>query len=386
MNGHTGKKYLRLAGLIMIRNNNSNEVAVVRKILFVLLLYILGLCLVQPSLAFDEYESENMREIRELFEHRSVLLAENHEKLQPFTGSGRVLDQDGDPVSGAEVEVHWAYLDPDQDFKKVILKKWVKADMNGDFTFTLEKAHEPYINNVKSREYEFKRNLSPYFTLNPSEEKRMMANSENEPILLYMRKLNSTTFLLKSGVSHYFKEPNTTLRYTMIPGLLRPIDPDLSKLKKPEQNDLIFTVNKNGDGSYTMHIQPVPEIGGSMQILDDYLYAAPTGGYSQEISLTIRPEDGKVTKYLYFTSRKSSVYSRMEMELRVRDEGDLQFHSSTWSNPYGKRNLEWEPELPNKLRHKLRNEAEEALINGKLVEEPTDLQALIDQYLAVETN
>jgi hypothetical protein len=363
--------------------------------LFFLSIMFLHLAIPQASTAGEVvdgvyYSDEALEKRQLLLDLREAINNPPQDIPEPesFTGYGRVIDQHGNPVVNARVEAQWDRFEIVSGFglKRLVDDELFNTDPNGYFAVTTPNGAIPILFGVEAKGYEEQMWLSPYADKHGKERDDMMKNSANDPIILHMRKLNPTTFLLKSGVSHYFKEPNTTLRYTMIPGLLRPIDPDLSKLKKPEQNDLIFTVNKNGDGSYTMHIQPVPEIGGSMQILDDYLYAAPTGGYSQEISLTIRPEDGKVTKYLYFTSRKSSVYSRMEMELRVRDEGDLQFHSSTWSNPYGKRNLEWEPELPNKLRHKLRNEAEEALINGKLVEEPTDLQALIDQYLAVETN
>ncbi len=345
-----------------------------------LLLFFLGLCLVQLGWTAEEYESENMKEVRQYLKEMLVTLAENHENLQPVSGYGRVLDQHGDPVPGAKVEVHWSYYDPDQYFKIIVLDKWVIADGNGNFTFILQKAHEPYINQVKSRGYEFQPNLSPYFSAEPDEENSMMANLNNEPITIYMRKLNPTTFLLKSSVSYYCKEPNVTLSYTMIPGLLDPVKPNLSNFRKPEQHDLIFTVTKNEDDSSTMHIKPIPTIGGSIQILDDFFYEAPSGGYSQEATITIPSGDGKIKKYIYFTSRNPAVYSRMAINLRIRDDGKLSFGSTTRTNPYGKRNLEWEPDLPNKLRHILRKEAEKALQAGTLPEEPADLQQLIEQY------
>ncbi|MCL7488874.1 MAG: carboxypeptidase-like regulatory domain-containing protein [Desulfobulbaceae bacterium] len=365
----------------LIERRKMRQDQIMRTGIVVIHLLLIGFCYIKTGWAAEEYESENMKEVRQILKDMLVTLEENHEKQEPITGYGRVLDQKGDPVSGADVKVQWDYYDPDQSFKIIVLDRWVTTDANGNFTFTVEKAHEPTIREVKAKGYDLLWDETPYYQLVPDEKNIMIANSNNEPVIIYMRKLNPTTFLLKSETGYYFKEPNTILRYTMIPGLMFKDDHDLSKMKKPEQNDLVFTVNNNEDGSYTMHIGPIPGIGGAMQMLDEYLYEAPADGYEPAASLTIRPEDGKLTKYLYFTSRKTPVYSRMTMELGIDDYGnELRFHCTTWTNPYGKRNLEWEPELPFDLFIKLRDEAEEALNNGTLPPEPEDLQALIEQY------
>jgi hypothetical protein len=363
-------------------SNNLNDGLKMKKAVWLLFVFLIWM----PSVTwsdddFSDSVKERLKSFQELEENWPEFLENHFKTIPPLTIRGRVLDQNDDPVPGAKVELHWDHFTSDKFYETIIETEFAITGEDGFFSHTVERAESLNLYHPSKKGYEYQRGRGgDFYQARGNVQDAMIKNSVNEPIIIYMRKLNPTTFLLKSGVSHYFKEPNTTLRYTMIPGLLRPIDPDLSKLKKSEQNDLIFIVNKNGDGSYTMHIQPVPEIGGSMQILDDYLYEAPAGGYGQEVALTILPEDGDVHKYLYFTSRKSSVYSRMEMELRVRDEGDLQFHSSTWSNPYGKRNLEWEPELPFDLEEKLEREAEDALQKGALPEESADLTELMEEY------
>lgn len=364
----------------MLNNKINYGLNVRMRVLFVLSILLLSPCSICGEEVFRDTESERMEMLKDLKANWPERLNEYLDTAPPLTIHGRVVDQNNDPVPGAEIDIHWEYFDKLEFYQTHIGTETIKTDSMGFFIFTKNNALDLTMYDVSRIGYEFKQELTPYYQAG-SGRKALRENSVQEPIIVYMRKLNPTTFLLKSSVSHSFKEPNTILRYTMIPGLMFKDDADLSKMKKPEQNDLVFTVNNNEDGSYTMHIQPIPGIGGAMQILDEYLYESPANGYEPAASLSIRPEDGKLTKYLYFTSRKTPVYSRMTMELRIDDyDNELRFHGTTWTNPYGKRNLEWEPELPSRLETKLFLEAEEALNNGILPSEPADLQALIEQY------
>lgn len=335
------------------------------------------------SIGNDEYvdiEGQRKKMIEELKANWPDRLNEYLKTVPPSTIKGRVIDQFNEPVPGAKVKMQWDYFDPNEFNTMRVGTEFVTTNNDGFFSFTVNHAFDLTMYEVSKKGYEFRRELTPYYQAG-SGQKALQENSVNEPIIIKMRKVNPTTFLLKSDVTHYYKEPSSIFRYTMTPGLLLKVDPDLSKLPKPEQNDLIFTVNKIENGSYTMHIQPIPGIGGSMQVLDDYLYEAPAEGYLPEVTLTIRPEDGVVKKYLYFISRKKPVYSRMKMEIKAdTTDNELEFRSGTWTNPYGKRNLEWEPELPSRLETKLFEEAEKALNNGTRPPEPENLQALIEQY------
>lgn len=336
-----------------------------------------------PSQAIgnDEYVDtvgQRLKMIDELKKNWPERLDEYLKTVPPATIKGRVIDQFNEPVPDASVKLQWEYFDPNEFYTIRIGTEFVTTNNDGLFSFTVNHAFDLTMFGVTRKGYELKQDLSPYYQAG-SGQQSLQVNSINEPIIIKMRKLNPTTFLLKSDVAHSFQEPSSLLRYTMIPGLLRKMDPDPGKLTKPEQNDLIFTVNKTDNGSYTVHIQPIPQIGGSMQVLDDYLYEAPADGYLPEVTLTIRPEDGEVKKYLYFISRKTPVYSRMTMDMQIVDN-ELRFRGDSWTNPYGKRNLEWEPELPSKLETKLFEEAEKALNNGACPPEPENLQALIEQY------
>jgi hypothetical protein len=327
------------------------------------------------------YSDQAMEKMRLLQKLQEAINDPNYEPrdVEPFTGYGRVLDQHDNPVANAKVEAHWWRNEVviGVGIKTHTDTVWVDTDQNGNFSVTTPNGAIPRLYGVKAKGYERQKKLTPYYQ---GDRESMMENSVNDPIIVYMRKLNPTTFVLKNETGYYFKESITHLCFTLNQGLLRKIDPDLSKIRKPEQNDFIFVVSKNQDNSFTVQIQPIPAIGGSMQILGDYLYEAPAEGYGQQATLTICPADGDVIKYLYFTSRNPAVYSRMTMDFRIRDDGQLSFSSTTWTNPYGKRNLEWEPELPSKLETRLFLEAETALKTGRLASEPVDLDQLIKQY------
>lgn len=329
------------------------------------------------------YSDEAIEKMQLLQQLRDAINDPNYEPrdVEPFTGYGRVLDQHDNPVANAKVEAHWWRNEVviGVGIKTHTDTVWVDTDQNGNFSVTSPNGAIPRLYGVAAKGYEERWDLTPYAD-HKNDRENMMKNSEADPIILYMRKLNPTTFVLKNETGYSFKESMTHLCFTLNQGLLRKIDPDLSKLRKPEQNDLIFIVSKNQDNSFTMQIQPIPAIGGSMQILNDYLYKAPAEGYGQQATITICPADGDVTKYLYFTSRNPAVYSRMTMDFRIRDDGQLSFSSTTWTNPYGKRNLEWEPELPSKLETRLFLEAENALKTGRLASEPVDLDQLVEQY------
>ena len=350
-----------------------------------LCIFFLFFSVILPGTAFAqlEFHTESERQriemARDLEENWTERVQEINELLSQQTIHGRVLDQNNEPVVGAQVKLQWNYFDLKEFWGIHVETRYVSTNANGYFNHTVNQGFELSLFGVSKSGYEFKSETGGDYYQDYADEEAMIANSINEPIIIYMRKLNPTTFLLKSEVSRRLEE-SVTLRYTMIPGLLIPIKPDLSNLKKPEQHDLIFTVTRNEDNSYILHIRPIPDVGGSMQLLDDYMYEAPAEGYASDLTIIARPEEEKIHKYLYFTSRNPPVYSRMEIRTKVRSDGKLSFKGSTWTNPYGKRNLEWEPELPFDLEEKLEKEAENALNSGSLPTEPSDLQQLIDQY------
>jgi hypothetical protein len=290
--------------------------------------------------------------------------------MAPFTIYGKVVDQYGEAVSNAQVRVGWFYLTlPDLGLSTG--EKWVNTDNTGVFSCFILRGDSPSIAEIKKKGYEYIRSSDPTSELGDQAKEEGFKNSD-DPFVFKMRKLGPTTYIYHYDGGGEFSSPDEFVIYDIFHRGFDPIDRELTKLGNPERYDLIFDVTKSGDG-YTMNILPVQETG-SMQIVDQLLYEAPADGYQPEVTINMTAGERRET-YLYFTSRDPAVYSRMEMILDADNER-LRLRYDTWTNPYGSRNLEYEPDLPNKLRHVLRKEATKALTSGKLPPEP-DIPAMI---------
>ena len=278
---------------------------------------------------------------------------------------GAVVDQHGAPVVGAEVDASWPYISFDlRDKVKVVT---LTTDVAGRFDFTFGFFGPPLIREIRRKGYEYDRTLNSYNKSNENVQDALISKSSTSPIVFTLRKMGTTTYLQHDGeIKTYFDQPNEFVVYDLFDRGFDAIDRDLAKLRAPELYDLIFDVTKDG-GNYSVKVLPVQETG-SMQFLNQLLYEAPAGGYQPEATIIITNGEERTT-YLYFTSRKPPVYSRMKIVL-IASEEKLIFRYDTWTNPYGSRNLEYEPDLPADLHKKLRHEAEKALKSGKLPPEP----------------
>ncbi len=346
-----------------------------KKILFFLIAFILVQpldlgCQVLPEMPNDPEGQRNW--FRQLLEKSGATF---EGQLHEITVYGRILDQYGVPVQDAEVEVSWRY-DSLVTLKRHIERKFYKTDAMGKYRFETIEEYNPTIWKIKKKGYELPKESNPYFKMNSTQGIAVLKNSTDlNPYIFYLRKLGPTTYLFNDiELGWKIRKPENTKSYDILRRGLKTIDPDLSKLRAPELIDLVYDVtNDTSGGTYTMRIIAPLEVNGA-QMTDEILYEAPAAGYSRELTITLNHGD-KLTKYLYFTSRNPAVYSRMKMEFIAKPE-ELIFRYDTWTNPYGTRNLEYEPDMPFSLEEQLEREAVRALQRGKIPPEP-DIPALI---------
>ncbi|MBU0673008.1 MAG: hypothetical protein KJ950_00010 [Proteobacteria bacterium] len=284
----------------------------------------------------------------------------------------KVVDQTGAPVDGAKMKVSRSYISLPNVFDPVVEDEWFVADSTGMINFKTIVEDDVDIFEIEKKGYEFSYFFSPFYDLNEDEAMEAFKQSVNQPIVFTLRKLGPTTYVYKNEGGGRFSKPDSFVIYDIYDQGLYSIDRDLTKLRVPYRYDLILDVTKSTAG-YTFKVLPVQDTG-SMQAVDQLLYEAPQDGYFKEVALTLNVGE-ELETYLYFTSRDPAVYSRMKMELTAT-ETDLRFRYETWTNPYGSRNLELEPDLPFDLYDKLRKEAEAALKSQKLPPEP-DIPAMI---------
>lgn len=276
---------------------------------------------------------------------------------------GVVVDQHGAPVAGAELVAQWRYIS--LDLRDKVKEITLTTDAAGRFDFSFGFFGQPYVGEMRKKGYEYIYSWNPYDTA-VNNQMDLIAQSSTTPIVFILRKMNPTTYLYSWGNNRIqMGTPTYVGAYDIFSPSTKPIDPDLTKLRNPDWYDLVFDVSRVGAG-YQVHILPVRQ--GSFQFNDQLLYEAPANGYLPEVTLPVAPNERRTT-YLYFTSRNPAVYSRMEIE--VNASAEMLFLSfKTWTNPYGSRNLENEPDLPADLLIKLLDEAEAALTSGKLPPEP----------------
>ena len=276
---------------------------------------------------------------------------------------GVVLDQFGVPVAEAEVEASWRFISLTlQDKVKVVT---LKTDSKGRFDFFSGPFNPPLIRTIRKKGYEYNPTFNVYDTSQNLKES-LIAQSANNPVSLTIRKMGPTTYLYSLMDNRLQAKEQTYLgAYNIFEPNTKPIK-DLSNLHNPERYDLLFSTVRTSNG-YQIHAKPILQ--SSFQFNSQLLYEAPDSGYLPEATLDIPFSDQEQTVYLYFISRNPAVYSRMRISITA-DENELRLYFRTWTNPYGSRNLEYEPNLPADLLLKLMDEAEDALKSGKLPPEP----------------
>lgn len=303
---------------------------------------------------------------------RNVKFTSEQEPIANFI-KGKVIDQNGNPIPGVSVKASWYYTSA-LTLEGKVEEETVETDGNGIFFFNSSSSDTPTIREIKKNGYEFSYENNPHFNLTENEEEERLLRSDVDPVLFYLRKLGTTTYLYEYGYNWYVQKESEAISYDAITRRIREISSDLSKLRKPEFIDLVLSASHDtASGAYTVRLIAPLETNG-MQVSDTKFYKAPAGGYAKELTLEFNHGD-EVTKYIYFTSRNPAVYTRMELTCHANPER-LTFRFDTWTNPYGSRNLELEPDLPWSLEGQLESEAINALKIGTIPPEP-DIPALL---------
>jgi hypothetical protein len=293
-----------------------------------------------------------------------------------FTGThtiyGRVLDQEGNPVVGADVEIGWKTFTA--DLAADVLTGHAQTDENGNWEFMATgfqilvrwPAKTGYDLNVKN----------PY--LESQDHDLEGKTSKENPVVLYMRKKGATTFVLqKHGIMAFSLNAPTNAQFCVdiLQGRVWPVGGPLPKRMENCVTDMLISVDglmmpsnetwrvsfRAADPSFTM----IPT--------NERVYVTPESGYGKEVASDSR----ELPKTLCFKGRSTGFYGRLELDPHY-GRGVFWMYCDIAINPYGERNLEEERELDGcwRVRDRLEKEAKEALRAGRLAPKP-DLPALI---------
>jgi len=309
---------------------------------------------------------------------RRAKFQEMFDRLQPAHIYGKVVDQEGHPIAGADVKIDWetaALMIGKQDFGQTT---WVKSDDKGLWEFKIEKPFRAFVAEVKRAGFEYTTRYNQESSVRNLVEQR---TTPDAPVVTVLRKKGETTFLIVIPSGNRIGDQ-----------LIRVFSPESQtntldllaekgeKSKAVGYADLEAAVNFDAPtGAWTVTYSATNGTDGII-IGDNLLYEAPQDGYQKEIVLHGPPWP----RYLYLRSRTPAIYSRLDLEHSTWKESEtkqgFRISYKAWINPYGSRNLEYESDLAAQwqLRKQLEREAKADLLQNKRPSKP-DLPKLVKE-------
>lgn len=299
-------------------------------------------------------------------------LRQQFEKLEPAIIYGRVVDQNSNGVSGANVRVQWQQATYLIGKAPAVSTDWTTTDKAGCFAFTCAKPDSASVR-VSKDGYDC--------PIGSTGDLIAMKTSKANPAVIRVREKSTPAFLvvLPSGVND---APNCWLWVRH--GEHKRVPFDIcsrlgEKCAPATYADLVF--DAAFDTNRVCWSLTVSATNGTDGIVldNDMLYEAPATGYVAKISLVITNAPvQREGMYLYLRSRSPAVYTRFRLEYdhwndQQRDGQCLRLFCKVWINPYGERNLEADERVTKKnwrTREELTAEATQAIRSRRLVVKP----------------
>ena len=285
---------------------------------------------------------------------------------------GKVLDQMNNPVSDAEVMIHWERFST----KTVPMqKRWLKADENGNWDFKTEAV---YLNvwEAKKGGYIFSR-AQQDGSLNSDDIDNNLTSPANR-FVLRLHKLIDPTFLVnqEGRLARATTEIPIAISFDIFREKIMPTSATNNRSNNEFYSDLEIRVEKRDVGdSWRVSYRALGDNGGLI-VTNALLFEAPSMGYAQDCVL-VGKRDKDFPRYLYLRSRTPAVYTRFNIHYSLRPDSCVLSYE-LWSNPYGSRSLEYDENLKSlwRLREKLTKEARSEFGKGKRPPKP-NIKALI---------
>jgi hypothetical protein len=290
----------------------------------------------------------------------------------PIDFYGKIIDQNGDPVVGAEIE----YGIAGYSVTKVIdvTTGFAISSSEGIFEINNENGEKLFIREIKKKNYTY------YVTQNPKSSfdywaygssSRFVPN-ENEPIVFYVRKQEELAFTLKSDrLMSKDLDFGKVFYGSLKDGRVWPNDHPRFNF----QRDFEMVVQRREGQDPLLTITMLGENAGVI-LSTETVYEAPANGYNS--SLEIICEDDE--KYVFFMRNKEGLYAKIEgyFSTMEPDHSLVRTDITSWLNPYGDRNLEADSDIPVEIWVQLEKEAKAAFRENKIPEKP-NLQQLIGE-------
>jgi len=324
------------------------------------------------------------QETQEGREYLAAMREDVKKRDVPITFVGKVIDQYGLPVVNADVEIHLHHFSLTAEYYEDIQDIHIKSDKNGAINLRNKKGNSIYIETIKCDGYEYNRNENPDDSFSYWDEfsERAIVPDKTNPVIFRLRKKGEPTYLIEweDYTPHIFYA-----RATDEVWYLDLVWPDFRPAHhtnlnvgygfQPMYTDATVIVRSNQDHAAYNICFTAPDASGGIMETNVLMYTAPESGYQTNLVYSV-PIIGKemyeTNAFFYIKSRGGKIYARINayfLSYGYYNGGVIvSFH--TWANPYGERNLENEPRLKYDTRQRLHDEAQAALLAGKLPPKP----------------
>lgn len=316
-------------------------------------------------------------------EYLAFMREEVKKRDVPITFIGKVIDQYAHPVINADVEIHLHHFSLTAEYYEDIQNIHIKSDKNGIIRLH-NKGNSVYIETIKCNGYEYDINENPDNSFSYWDElsERAIVPDKANLAIFRLRKKGEPTYLIEwdngTPTMFYARATDEVWHLDLVWPDFRPAHQTNLNVGygfQPMYTDTTVLVRSNQDHTAYNICFAVPDTSGGI-METNLLHTAPENGYQTNLIYPV-PIIGNsmytTNVYFYIKSRRGKVYARINADITSYDEKDgsgvtVFFH--TWANPYGERNLEPEPRLKYDTQQRLHDEAQAALLAGKLPPKP----------------
>jgi hypothetical protein len=266
--------------------------------------------------------------------YENVMADHLYDWKQPIILYGKVLDENGQPVSNAVVNFEWTDLSANGSSKKQC-----GSDAAGLFTIretgkrlclTVSKAGYYSTRDARSACFEFANPADGLF-------KPDIAN----PVVFHLKKRGTTEPLKVHQVFLAMTEDDQPLAFDPVNSKLSSNGPIILNLLAGETNQL-----EQADMRFRITVK-----GGGIQMAEgEFAFLAPENGYQSSVEINVSKDairEVSQRKYQYYLFLgEPRIYGRILVEIPVfRPKGKASLPVTYWINPSGSRNLEYDPDI-----------------------------------------
>ena len=262
-------------------------------------------------------------------------------KNMPIDFWGRVVDQDGQPVSGAKIRMNVRHWHVSQPFSasSSFPQTEVTSDSSGYFEWHGETGDNLEIASVEKLGYKSSPQMLKSFSYGQSPEP--FSPNPSEPVVIRMWRLKPTEPTVASRGFYAIVPDGRVYRFDLLKNVKLEGDTALGdigvQLTRPQ------SVEPRDRYPWTLKIVGV---GGDsvLEANDEFLFEAPESGYQPNITIALDPANRDWTSVLrrsfYFKSRGGTVFGCVKMTVRVDYGGQSAIQTESVLNTNSSRNLQ----------------------------------------------